>query len=102
MNTQPFSLRKLGMMVAIAVPLALSLGVVDAPSSALADSPQSQCEGIYENDRGTKTCTVSKPVGRSDNEKVETTSQKGSFNSSHPKDCSKGISNPSGTHTHDC
>ena len=55
-----------------------------APSAVLAESPAQQCEaagGTYSNDGGTKSCAF--PVGNSDN--VKTTSQKGSFNSSHPE-----------------
>jgi hypothetical protein len=78
------------------VPLALSLGVVDAPSSALAETT---CDKV----RGTIICVTSEEAGRSDRvRKVETTSKKGSFSSSHDEDCSKGVSNPSGTHTRDC
>lgn len=54
------------------------------PAVSLGESPAQQCAaagGTYSNDGGTKSCAF--PVGKSDN--VKTTSQKGSFNSSHPE-----------------
>lgn len=54
------------------------------PGVVMAESPREQCEaagGIYSNQGGTKSCAF--PVGKSHN--VKTTSQKGSFNSSHPE-----------------
>lgn len=52
--------------------------------TAFAASPQAECEatgGTYSKDGSTATCTY--PVGNSDNTKE--TTQKGSFNSSHPE-----------------
>jgi hypothetical protein len=72
---------------------ALSIGalaILAAPASGI--SSEQACEdagGTYVKTGGTADCQF--PVGNSDN--VKTTSQKGSFNSSHEE----GLTNPGGT-----
>lgn len=64
---------------------ALTLGLMVSAAPALAASDAQTCEaqgGTFTNDSGTKSCAL--PVGNSDNTK--TTSQKGSFSSSHPSE----------------
>jgi hypothetical protein len=84
------TMKKMLITAAIATPLALSLGVVASPSSALAETT---CDKV----RGTIVCVTEEPVGNSDNVKTSTTSKKGSESSSHETESRKSMTNPSGT-----
>ncbi len=85
-------MRKFIMTFAIATALVLS-GLSFASSTSAAPLP-SNCD----KDRGVITCEESNPVGNSGNTKTSTTTQKGSFSSSHDPSCT--FTNPGG-HTRD-
>ena len=67
-------------------------------------SPREYCEtvlgGTYANVQGTKTCVVADPPGNNQGGvvKQETTSQKGSFSSSHPREEEDCVVNRGGSH----
>ena len=68
---------------------ALGLLVAAAPASAISDEQAcTDAGGTYVKEQGTASCQF--PVGNSDN--VKTTSQKGSFGSSHDE----ALTNPGG------
>ncbi len=73
----------------VAAIVALGLLVTAAPAAAISDEQACiESGGTYFKDGGTSFCEY--PVGNSDN--VKTTSEKGSFSSSHPEE----LTNPGG------
>jgi hypothetical protein len=92
-----------GFLGAAAVSLGGLLGLARA-SGVGAISPREYCEtvlgGTYQNVNGTKTCVTSDTPGRNRGgvTKEETTSQKGSFNSSHPQQEEDCVNNRGGSH----
>ena len=92
-------MKKLMLLAALVLALA---AVVFAPVAPAA-SPQSQCEaqgGVFQNVNGTKTCTITTTPGNNQGgvTKEETQSQKGSFNSSHPRTEEDCVVNRGGSH----
>jgi hypothetical protein len=92
-----------GFLGAAAVGLGGLLGLARA-SGVGAISPREYCEtvlgGTYQNVNGTKTCVTSDTPGKNRGgvTKEETTSQKGSFNSSHPREEEDCVNNRGGSH----
>lgn len=89
---------KLGWVVASASVVALAFAGV-----ALAQSDAQACEdmgGVYVNDNGTKSCTLSDPPGNNQGGvvKTDTDRQKGSFSSSHELYEGDCVKNHGGTH----
>ena len=95
-------MRKLVVLLALAAAIMTVLALTTPTASAL--SPQDYCEqvlgGTYANVQGTKTCVTSETPGKNQGgvTKEETDSQKGSFNSSHPREEEDCVVNNGGTH----
>jgi hypothetical protein len=79
-------MRRKALVAALSV---TALAATAAPASAVSDEQAcTEAGGTYDKERGTASCQF--PVGNSDN--VKTTSQKGSFESSHGEE----FTNPGG------
>jgi hypothetical protein len=86
----------------ISLVLVLGFGLVFVPAVNAVESKQ-ECEaqgGIYANDQGTKSCTITTTPGNNQGgvTKTNETEQKGSFSSSHPRDEEDCVNNGGGSH----
>ena len=73
-------IKRISLLVTAAL-LVATMAMAGLAGPAFAASPESQCSGTYDNNKGDKSCTVttSDPAGKSNNtfESTDTTTQQG-------------------------